>query len=160
MLLNACYFKQHSLGSILAACGGLYRVRGYSPASNGSRKSFDPPNPMVHNRLCKALPPDMMADIRAPFLRRVISDRGVVMKVWLMRVTASVVLAIFAAGVAWGQAAPSIPVRGLYLMAPGPDEVPMTIAFIREALPKGRCSTPFAPCSSERGRVVRFERRM
>src|SRR5271157_2664668 len=33
-------------------------------------------------------------------------------------------------------AAPSLPARGLYLGAPKPDEVPMMVRFIREALPK------------------------
>ena len=38
--------------------------------------------------------------------------------------------------VALGAAGSPLPVRGLYLMAPKPEEVPLTVRFIREALPK------------------------
>ena len=38
--------------------------------------------------------------------------------------------------VACGAAGSPLPVRGLYLMAPKPEEVPLTVRFIREALPK------------------------
>jgi hypothetical protein len=58
------------------------------------------------------------------------------MKDWLMRAATSVALGILVATVAAAAASSPFPVRGLYLSAPKPDEVPLTVRFIREALPK------------------------
>jgi len=54
----------------------------------------------------------------------------------LNRAAITPLLAILISSAAISAPPPSLPVRGLYLMAPKPDEVPLTVRFIREALPK------------------------
>ncbi len=55
---------------------------------------------------------------------------------------AAMLLALFASAAAFSFAAEfSLPVRGLYLGAPKPDEVPLIVKFIREALPKEGVNT-------------------
>jgi hypothetical protein len=58
------------------------------------------------------------------------------MKGWMIRASTLTALWISVATVALGAAVSPLPVRGLYLSAPKPDEVPLTVRFIREALPK------------------------
>jgi hypothetical protein len=58
------------------------------------------------------------------------------MKDGLMRAATLVALGLLAATVAAAAASSPFPVRGLYLGAPKPDEVPLTVRFIREALPQ------------------------
>ncbi|HEV2424902.1 MAG TPA: family 20 glycosylhydrolase [Terriglobia bacterium] len=53
--------------------------------------------------------------------------------------TAALSIGLAAAGLA--QAPTPLPVRGLYLGAPKPDEVPLVVNFIREALPKEGVNT-------------------
>lgn len=54
----------------------------------------------------------------------------------LMRTAALAAILIRATAVALSAPASTLPVRGLYLGAPKPDELPLTVRFIREALPK------------------------
>ena len=58
------------------------------------------------------------------------------MKNWLMHAATLLALGLLAATVATAAASAPFPVRGLYLGAPKPDEVPLTVRFIREALPQ------------------------
>ena len=58
------------------------------------------------------------------------------MKDGLMRAATLLALGLLAATVAAAAASSPFPVRGLYLGAPKPDEVPLTVRFIREALPQ------------------------
>ncbi|MGD0923546.1 MAG: family 20 glycosylhydrolase [Terriglobia bacterium] len=58
------------------------------------------------------------------------------MKDGLMRAATLLALGLLAATVAAAAASAPFPVRGLYLGAPKPDEVPLTVRFIREALPQ------------------------
>ncbi len=58
------------------------------------------------------------------------------MKSRLMSLAILVVVSIPMGRVAFGAAGSELPVRGLYLGAPKPEEVPLTVRFIREVLPK------------------------
>jgi len=58
------------------------------------------------------------------------------MKHGLMRAATLLALGLLAATVAAAAASSPFPVRGLYLGAPKPDEVALTVRFIREALPQ------------------------
>ena len=60
------------------------------------------------------------------------------MKSGLMQATAVAALSVAAATLALSAGRPPLAVRGLYLAAPKPDEIPIAVSFIREALPKER----------------------
>ena len=62
------------------------------------------------------------------------------MKAWSIRAAILVAICISAAAVSLA-AEFSLPVRGLYLSAPKPDEVLLTVKFIREVLPKEGVNT-------------------
>ena len=58
------------------------------------------------------------------------------MKTRLMQATVVAAFALAAATLAVSAGPPPLAVRGLYLAAPKPDEIPLVVTFIREALPK------------------------
>jgi len=60
------------------------------------------------------------------------------MKTGLMQATAVTALSVAVATLALSAEPASMAVRGLYLAAPKPNEIPLAVSFIREALPKER----------------------
>ena len=58
------------------------------------------------------------------------------MKTRIIMLAAAMALCAAAATLAVGAGPTPLPVRGLYLGAPKPDEVPLVVSFIRDALPK------------------------
>lgn len=58
------------------------------------------------------------------------------MKSWMIRVVSSMAFLMLAAPATAGAEAGRLPVRGIYLSVPKPDEVPMVVEFIRKRVPR------------------------